>query len=252
MTTSVIVPVRNEWPLTRRMLASLDADQVDHVLVLDNGSEDQTASEIRSWQRTRKYAEWYPLGSKIHRADQAGRTIYEMWNHGFDWAMRQRGGETDGHSYVLVTNNDLILPHGAVGALRRALALDPSLWVVYPDYHAPWRAEFTMDERWPPIAITSGVLSDGGMFGACFMLAGHRLPWRPLISDLAYEWWYGDNHLAECIREAGGEQARIVGLPVEHVNEGTASKLEPGVLYAMKHRDRDRWLRRYDRRVHAG
>jgi len=91
------------------------------------------------------------------------------------------------------------------------------------------------------------VLSDGGMFGACFMLAGHRIPWRPLVTDLTYEWWYGDNHLAEEIEQHGGKQYRVEGLPVQHVNEGTASTLDPSILYGMKYRDRHRWINRYER-----
>lgn len=233
---SVICPVRGEWDLTRRMLLSLDADQVDRVLILDNGSTDITPTAIRSWQRS----DFRGIGSKLHQTRRPEGTIYSLWNHGFEWARRPRGGEW----YVLVTNNDIVLPPGALGEMRRGLFWNVRAWVTYPDYDAPWSPDPVPS---CPMQRTRGVLSSGGMFGACFMLAGHRIPWRPLITDLTYEHWYGDDHLAEEIEQHGGEQWRMLGLPVQHVNEATASKLDPGLLYGMKYRDRQRWLTRYER-----
>jgi glycosyltransferase involved in cell wall biosynthesis len=238
VSTHVIVPVKNEWELTRRLLLSLDADEVDDVLVIDNGSTDITPTAIRSWQRQ----DYRGIGRKLHRTSQPDLGIYGMWNHGF---ARACPSAFCSPCYVLVTNNDIELPPGAISALRACLR-ETGGWVAYPDYDAPW-------DDWRAVVnpmawrSTRGVLSEGGMLGACFMLAGHRIPWRPLITDATYEWWYGDNHLAEEIEQHGGAQIRVEGLPVKHVNEGTASKLHPGELYGMKYRDRHRWLTRYER-----
>jgi glycosyltransferase involved in cell wall biosynthesis len=208
------------------------------VLVIDNGSTDITPTAIRSWQRQ----DYRGIGSKISRAAMPGRSIYEMWNHGFYDAAR---GSRNRPTYVLVSNNDIELPPRALAALKAPLAVDPLAWASYPDYDAPdapWAA-------WAPTGWreTTGVYGDGGMFGACFMLAAHRIPWRPLVTDLTYEWWYGDNHLAAEIEQHGGKQVRVGGLPVRHVNEATASKLDESVLYGMKYRDRHRWVTRYER-----
>jgi glycosyltransferase involved in cell wall biosynthesis len=234
---SVVVPVKNQWLHTETLLRCL-RDEPCRVLVIDNGSTDNTGSYLRGMQRRPAWR------GRLSWTRQPGSTIYSMWNHGFDWAYRQR---IDGAWYVLMTNNDVVLPPGALDALRRPLRDQPDAWVSYPDYDAEWRVPPLIDAGAPLWRETRGVLSDGGMFGACFMLAGHRIPWRPLVTDLTYEWWYGDNHLAEEIEQHGGKQYRVVGLPVQHVNEATASTLDPSILYGMKYRDRHRWITRYER-----
>lgn len=259
VSTFVICPVRNEWDTTRDMLASLDAAEVDDVLIMDHGSTDGTARHIRSWQRNvGRWAAHFPLGAKIHRQafDPAQHSIYDMWNAGFERARKIAGHELADVRragryvpfYVLVTNNDVVLPKGALPLLRRQLEQDTDCWVAYPDYDAPWVAA----PDWSSISsrYTRGVLSDGGMSGSCFMLAGHRIPWSPLITDTSYHWWYGDNHLAECIEQAGGRQARVAGLPIRHYNEGTARYYPE--LEARKYADRQLWITRFGRMTRGG
>lgn len=231
MRTFAVVPVLNEWELTAGLIACI-APHVDDLCVLDNGSTDGTQSNVRRMALS---------GSgRVHLSLQRGRSIYEMWNAGFDRAKR-RGGKA---CRVLITNNDILLPPFGVEAMRSALTYDQEAIAAYPDYDvdrldAPmWSGETRR---------TNGVLGDGGLFGACFMLAAERVSWSPLITDLSYEWWYGDNHLAECIAQAGGHQVRCVGLPVRHLNEGTARNVDQAELYARKLRDRGRWMTRYDR-----
>lgn len=232
---NVIVPVKNQWEHTARLLNCLRAEPC-RVLVVDNGSTDSTLGCLRIVQRGNY---WH---GRLSWTSMPTATVYQMWNRGFDWA---RKGNRSAAWHVLVTNNDIVLPRGALVAMQACLASSLDNWIAYPDYDADWRD----DVRDAPLGHreTRGVLSDSGMFGACFMLAGHRIPWRPLVTDLTYEWWYGDNHLAEEVEQHGGKQIRVVGLPVQHVNEATASTLPPGVLYAMKFRDRQRWITRYER-----
>jgi GT2 family glycosyltransferase len=236
----VIVPVRDQWEHTRAFLASLDADEVDYCLVMDNGSTDETATRIREWQHAHRshYAAYYPLGPKLHRASMPDLLIYDMWNEGFARCKRLAKGDS---FTVLVSNNDVVLPHGALAGLSSALAV-PGVWVSYPDYEAPWH-----DYTQGPYSLrrTRGVLSDGGMFGACFMLAGERIPWQPLVSDTGYYWWYGDNHLAEQIEHAGGQQVRVEGLPIHHIHEATAREWPH--VEAWKYHDRQRWVTRHQR-----
>lgn len=233
MRTFAIIPVRGEWRLTSRALGCLAMEPVEDVLVLDNGSPDDTASRIRSLQR---YREW---SGRLHRTDTTGLTIYEAWNLGF---ARAKQLARRGPFEVLVLNNDVELPRGAVGLLRNALLSQrhERVWVTYPDYDAAWIDDAR--EAWCELRATRGVFGDGGMFGPCFCLAGDAIPWTPLITDLAYEWWWGDNHLAECVAQEGGTQLRVVGLPVRHEGEATARHYPE--LDRAKLRDRGRWLTR--------
>lgn len=227
----VVVPVRDQWPLTRLLLSSVDAqtEQPDDVLVIDNGSTDDTAAGVRELRRSRSW---------LSRVERAG-SIYSLWNHGFARAKRLASGEF----YVLITNNDVELHRRSIEFLHVALEGHPDAWCAYPDYDAAW-----VDEPGPSIRRTSGVFGDGGMSGSCFMLAGHRIPWRPLVTDLTYQWWAGDNHLAECIEQEGGDQLRVVGLPVRHENEGTARHYD---LYAQKLADMGAWRTREARGARA-
>lgn len=233
--TFAVIPVRNQVVMTMRLLACLLAEPVDDVLIMDNGSIDDTVPLVRAARRYRKWR------GRLHLTNQRDASIYGMWNFGFKRAARI--AKRDPFN-VLVLNNDIDLRPGWVDALAHALRADDDRWVTYPDYHAPWDATPT-----GTVTITRGVCGDGGMFGPCFMLAGDRLPWRPLVTDLGYRWWWGDNHLAECIEQEGGLQARVNGLPILHVNEATAQHHPE--LAAQKFRDRAHWIDRYNRAPRA-
>jgi hypothetical protein len=241
--TFCIVPVKNQWHLTRGLLDCLHGDAIlTDMLVLNDGSTDGTTNHIRRTQREQVY--WK---ARLHQTDRTGHTIYEAWNRGFERARamagRVRGGQGTQRPFdILVTNNDIVLPRHALLNLKVALRAAPDRWIAYPDCDAPWSDAPILHgtER-----ETHGVYGDGGMFGACFMVKGEAIPWPTLITDTSYEWWWGDNHLAECVEQAGGRQMRVVGLPVQHVHEGTAS-VEEWTEQA-KWRDRHRWHTRHTR-----
>jgi GT2 family glycosyltransferase len=228
----VVCPVRDRIDLTRTFLANLDLSSDWRCLfVLDNGSGPKTQALLETTRQ-----DWGARRVAVER--RPDESIYELWNAGVDRARRQASAQRVKAWHVLVTNNDVELPASAIAELSRALDEDERRWISYPDYDAAM-----VDE---PVVTgyreTTGVLGDGGMFGACFMVAGHRIPWiaEGLISDLGYEWWFGDNHLAREVELAGGRQVRVEGLPVHHVNEGTA--MHHPELTAAKARDRARWI----------
>jgi hypothetical protein len=224
--TFVICPVRDQPALTEALLRSLeDAPGWDRLTLLDNGSRKPTRDLLAAW-----------TGKRIEVVATGGLSIYEQWNLGFERCRRAARGKPFN---VLVTNNDVELPVPAVAELARALETREDAGVAYPDYD--WPMGHGMKVR--GYRVTTGVLGDGGMIGACFMLAGDRLPWVTpdvgLVTDLGYGWWFGDNHLAQTIADAGLVQLRCVGLPLHHVNEGTA-RHHPE-LERQKARDRARW-----------
>lgn len=245
--TFVVIPVKNQWELTRNLLACLNREPcVDDVLILNDGSTDGTPNRIRQLQRT---SAWWK--DRIHQTDRTGSCIYEAWSRGF---ARARALASGGEFNALFLNNDVVLPHGTVGLLAAVLRSHPEAWVTYPDYDDAHSSMLDYYSSRPADALynvreTRGVLGDGGMFGPAFMLKGEAIPWDPLVTDASYRWWYGDNHLAECIEEEGGKQLRVVGLPIRHVNEGTAQHYPE--LYDVKLADRERWVSRHSRGLRA-
>lgn len=238
MITVVIVPVRDQPDLTGRFLTGmLEQAAFDYLLVLDNGSGPETRGVL-------EHALTLDTHARMRVLDLPDFGIYVLWNVGAEAALEfgYPGEEVN----LLVMNNDVELPPGAVEILADRLRLDESLWAVYPDDRAPWHAGI----RAAGVRYGQGVARTGGLYGPCFMVALERLPWRPLISDTGYEWWFGDDHLARQIEETGGRHGRVVGLPVLHENEGTA-RHHPETLQ-MRNRDRKRWIDSQRRRGHTG
>lgn len=221
----VVVPIKDELAHSQAFADCMRAQTIPApVLWLDDGS----GAETKSW-----------LGSGAHSIETSGLTIYEAWNLGFREAKHLAGG---GPFHVLVSNNDVLVPPYALEAMSQALVEDETRGAAYPDFAAPWSdGPWTVKGRTLNVQETQGVWGSGGMLGFCFMLAGHRIPWRPLIQDLAYEWWYGDNALAEALAFAGLKQVKVLGLPIKHAHEGTAHAYD---LAREKERDARLWATR--------
>jgi len=226
--TVAIVPVRDQPELTARFLEMMREQTLEALYVLDNGSSEPTLKILeREMQRSERVDVLYlpELG------------IYELWNAGAQQADDVRAAEALEGVNLLVCNNDVQLLPGSVELLADALRSRRDLWAVYPDDRWDWHHGISKRRG---VKIGTGVARDGGLYGPCFMVALDRIPWRPLISDTSYEWWFGDNHLAREIEEKGGKHARALGVPVLHDNEGTA-RHHPETQ-KMRERDRRRWI----------
>lgn len=227
----VIVPVLDQPAITQRFLASMREQEFDELFVLDNGCAAPTKRVIRAAADDDERITSF-------RLPKLG--IYGLWNAGYELAVEA------GASAVLVSNNDVVLPAGAVELLAANLAARRELVAIYPDYDWPWASG--VHPR--GVRYGTGVMRDGGLYGPCFLVATDRVSWSPLVSDEEYEWWYGDDHLSRQISEEGGKLGRLVGVPVLHDNEGTA-RHHPK-LAATKLRDRRRWLDSQRRRLRVG
>lgn len=204
MSTHVVVPVRDQLTLTSSLCDQLRGETFERCWVFDNGSTDGTADYVRQLSGR---------DPRFRLIPAAGRGIYEMWTSGVIVARLQHRDAVN----VAILNNDLFLAPGTIGHLADALRSDPGLWAVYPDYDRPLAAGVKLDG----LGYTAGTYRHGGLSGFCFMVAGERLNWSPLI-DPTFHWWGGDDDLAFEIESRGGKQARVRGLPVEHLCEGTA------------------------------
>lgn len=230
MSVCVVVPVRDQLAQTKKLAACLAAQTQPpaRVICLDDGS----ASATRSW--VAKQPGW-------EREDVDGMTIYQAWSYGY-WRA-ERGGADD----VLVVNNDVVLPPHALEWLSAALSQDELRAATYPDFAAPWSEKpAKLPRRALEVALTHGVWGSGGLTGFCFMLRASRVSWRPLVQDQTYQWWFGDNAIAESIERAKLQQAKVLGLPVRHEHEATASGYD---LRVVKERDAQLWASRRQTRA---
>lgn len=123
---SIVVPVFNRAALTKSCLLAIErsicADQLQHeVIVVDNGSTDETSDLLRSWSASRSNARVVSLGR----------------NRGFARACNEGARRARGHYLVFLNNDTLPTP----GWLERMLCLakgEPRAGIVgskllYPD-----------------------------------------------------------------------------------------------------------------------
>lgn len=152
------------------------------------------------------------------------RSIYEMWNDGWQHALDEfRQGPAAGVN-VLFLNNDVEVPDDFVETLSQALRAPGTedVWAVYPDETADL-GELPYDGWEVTLARTRGTKRHGGLLGHAFMVKGEAVPLGGLpMFDTGYTWWCGDDELVAEIESRGYTAAKVVGLPVKHLNEATA------------------------------
>jgi len=197
-----VIPTRYRPPELEPLLAVLDGDGIRSV-VLDSADYD-------------------------HR-------IYRMWNAGRTFA---KHGET-----VAILNDDIALLPGTLPLMERVLLSNPApfgwvapewpeLAVVYPDINAEWVLPAE-----PTVQRTTGTWAGGGMTGYCFLFRSDlALP----QFDEGYHWWYGDDAFEQGVRDAGYGVGRVVGVPIRHQPDGSASK-RWDELQPLVEEDRARW-----------
>lgn len=116
---SVVVVSYNQWHLTERCLASLEANsdsQSLDVIVVDNGSKDETPTQLGLWAA---------------QAPGRRRVIANEGNLGFGGAVNQGLAAATG-DFLVVLNNDTIVSPGWARGLRRHLENDTGLGIVCP------------------------------------------------------------------------------------------------------------------------
>jgi len=151
--------------------------------------------------------------------DAESWTFYRMWNAGARWA------QDVGADVMLVLNNDIEWPPGALKALADGLAkAPPDIAVASPDPASDFVPGELVDINATP--------AYRGLMGWCF--AVRPTMWQ--VIDERYHVWYGDDELGRLMHEAGWRCVRAKGVPVQHpVNETTMQYREG--LWDMRHAD---------------
>jgi GT2 family glycosyltransferase len=194
--TYVVIPVRDQLDLTRRLVEDLDA-QGGHeaIFVFDNGSTDGTGAWLAD-QAGRGVVEAF---------DAEGLTLHQMWSAGIREA-RARSRACD----IAVLNNDLVIGPDFCRRLAAALRSDPDLVAVSPNYDG---------RPLEGVAYVTSTFKNGGLAGFAFMVRGEAFD--HLAIDERLRWWYGDDDLVAQI-VAAGKRAGITGATtVCHVGGGS-------------------------------
>ncbi|MCA8949042.1 MAG: glycosyltransferase family 2 protein [Planctomycetes bacterium] len=209
--------------LTLRCLTDLDAVagvELD-VLLIDNGSEDDSAARLAAAAGERAACEFLALE---HNLGFAGGM-----NRGIEWAARR------GAPFCLVLNNDVRLPSDAIRPLADVLANDPRVAAVGPTVLHPDGTVWAEggDVGFAPNALRlrrhgrapapreRGPEAVGFLPGACVLFRTAALGAVGGFDEHYFMYWE-DVDLAARLRASGG---RIVWLPwvrVEHESGGSS------------------------------
>jgi GT2 family glycosyltransferase len=221
----VVIPYKDHPEFTVPLLGSLVGQGgVDGIVLLDNGSSDDTRREIRSAMAP---------GVVVHQCP--GMNIHEMWNLGLRVAAsRSRGGPHN----VLVLNNDVVAGEGLVKTMAGVLRSDDSVAVVCPNYDGR-PGEGAQDVTDHPMH-TGHYDGTEGLCGWAFMLRGedgHRFP-----EDL--HWWFGDNDLLLETRRRGRRVAIALGASCRHLNSGTL-RVQEEPYRTLVRLDRERFVAKW-------
>lgn len=222
MATHIVIPVKNQMHLTQDIVEQLKEQNTwKKCWIFDNGSTDGTWHYLM---------DLYNNDSRFWPVMASEDGIYDMWDSGFTLARH------DGAEFICIFNNDLKLFPNTIQELKSALVNNHSAWISYPDYNANQPSYIQYRE-------TSGTYRHGGMSGFCFMLRADKIDWMPLV-DPRFKWWGGDDDIAFEVEKRGGKQIRVIGLPVQHLNEGTARHHDLGLQKTLDMQSiHDKWGR---------
>lgn len=230
--THVVIPTRDRLDLCAELTTELILQyEFDKMWVCDNTDAQDAGDHLM-------------LDRRLEIIPAPTMKIYEMWNEGWLRSIRSTKNVGDPVN-VAILNDDIRVPDSFLGSLAHALRApeNDDVWCVYPDYTLPLAVgnEVTCVTR-----TGNTTFRKGGMSGWAFMIKGEKhdtanLPWI----DERFQWWCGDDDLAEQIVQCGGEIARVDGLPCEHESEASA-RLHPE-LHQVKGEDINRFRGKYGR-----
>jgi polysaccharide pyruvyl transferase CsaB len=227
---SVVVVTFGGVELTRACLGSLlDGETWPNleIIVVDNGSEDATPQALE----------------EISRADGRVRVVLNGENRGFAAANNQGLGAASGEFLVLL-NNDTVVPPGLIGALVHHLRRDRTIGLLCPTTNfcgneARIEPEYADVDRMPAFAARRRIERLGKTFdigvAAMYCVAMRRDAWEtvgPL--DEAYGiGMFEDDDYAMRMRAAGLRVACAEDAYVHHFGQGAFGLLAPGEYQAL-------------------
>lgn len=218
----------NLYEQTARVVADLDFDDLDELVIYDHASDEPMTI---AWLAAIEFA---PKVSVDRRGSIPEESLYRSWNDTIRRALEQSDApEVD----VVLLNNDVRLPPGFIRFLTRALRSGGSeLMITYPDAGAdladglPDRIELTP---------TTGLHADGGLTGYAFAIKAEAFREELPFIDERLKLYSGDRDLVHGLQIRGYHAARVNGLPCEH-SHGATRKRRPE-LQETQRRDVELW-----------
>ena len=141
-------------------------------------------------------------------------TIYGSWNRGILEARRS-------DQNVAILNDDIILKPGSLTAAESVMTTDMGL--IGLNYFDP-EAEVSKNAG---VREVVGTYRTTGFGGFAFILP----PDSPFV-DERFQWWYGDDDLAERVKQKGGRLVVALGAPVFHPSPSTTGNQHPWTMRA--------------------
>jgi N-acetylglucosaminyl-diphospho-decaprenol L-rhamnosyltransferase len=227
-------------------LASVRAEQVTDVIVVDNASSDGSCDALAG--------------------DPSIRVVRTGANLGYG-AGANRGLAATGAEFVLVSNPDVSVHPGALATLMAAFAADPTLAIAGPSILAPDGTRYPSARRFPSMAVAAGhvlfgmlapenrftrryrmadldpeaTANVGWVSGACFM-ARHRALEELGGFDESYFMYVEDLDLCWRAHQAGWNVAYVPAAVVTHV-QGLSTGRRPYRMLVAHHRSAMRFAR---------
>lgn len=227
----VVIPFKDEPQLTSSVVRQLqDEGGFYRAFLYDNGSAPNSLEDVR-----------HQIGDdgRFEIIEAAELGIYAMWNAGWEKAI------DDSHDcYVLFLNNDITFGHWFVQTLSWVLDHNDDVGIAYPNYDR----NVSEGKNVPDVIQylpTRGTYKDGGMCGWAFMLRGRLVDEGLPFVDENLQWWYGDDHIEMNVRNLGYMVVRVLGIPVDHINEATARNGSNEWTHASKEADVRYWAATY-------
>lgn len=207
----VCVPSIGRSPYLPDLLTVLLTDpNVDEVHLQDNSGLPESPALARASSSPLTAGlieEAFDTGRLLLRRYEA--SIYDAWN----WSIRVAN---DTEQTLAVLNDDIVLTHGSLEAAESVI---PQGWaLVGLNYRAPAHVV----DRTMPVLEVSGTYRLGGFGGFAFVLA----PGAPLV-DSRFQWWFGDDDLAERLKAEGKRLGVHLGAPVDHPEPSLTGNSEP-------------------------
>lgn len=224
-----VIPTRDRHRMLFDCVQRL-VSQVDRVIIVDNRSVPYIARD--TWGKI----EWWDEDLiTVIPEPMDPPNISHLWNLGLEAAKAEAFRLMIDRWDVAVLNSDVVVPHGWVDKLSRAMRSTPAV-LAYPDQSGAWHQ--VLHKVAEPVPLTMRIT------GYAHLLKGEA----GLRYDETMAWWYSDDDMDWTARQRGGALL-VSGLAVEHKDPNGSTNARPE-LQIQAGKDRQTFINKWGRAPH--